>query len=111
MDKKTSGTSIITIIGLIVVVFGGIYLYKQNFQPASLDGDNTREELTNRTQVFVSRRNILDGINLNMSFLEDKRFYSLLSFSSPVSEQPIGKEDLFSEPDYEYSKVSENSNQ
>ncbi len=106
MQKKNSGVSLITIVGLIVVVFGGIYLYKQKFQEESL-GNDTKEELLNRTQIFVSRRNILDRVNLDMSFLDDKRFYSLLNFSTPVAKQPIGKKDLFSEPNYEYQKLSE----
>lgn len=94
-----SATNISIVLGLMTIAFAGYYIYIQN-NTTSLDLDSnevTMENMRSNTRVFIERRQVLDQIELNIGFFEDKRFRSLRSFTKPIQERPIGRPDPFAE--------------
>lgn len=57
--------------------------------------DEVRQQLIAKTQSFIERSAQLEQINIDQSFFMDSTFTSLRSFSTPVPNQPLGRENLF----------------
>lgn len=94
-----TATNLALVLGLITVAFAGYYMYTQrDGSILSFDSNaQTMDAMLNNTRVFIERRQTLDAIMLDMQFFEDERLLSLRSFSVPVSERPIGRQDPFAE--------------
>jgi len=92
-------TNLVIVLGVITVAFAGYYVFIQ--QGESGLGFNSNEQnmqnMLNNTQVFITRRQALDRVNLNkaVGIFEDAQFRSLRSFSTPVQERPVGRENPF----------------
>ncbi|MBY0538647.1 hypothetical protein K2P47_04605 [Patescibacteria group bacterium] len=56
-----------------------------------------RAELIQKTQSFIERSNKLQQITIDQAFFMDATFTSLRSFSTPVPNQALGRNDLFGE--------------
>ncbi len=88
-------------LGLITVAFAGYYMYTQksatllNTSPS----DVSLQDMLANTQVFIERRQELNGFSLDLSLFEDERFLSLKSFSQPVTVQPVGRLNPFLDAD------------
>jgi hypothetical protein len=54
-----------------------------------------RQELIVKTQSFIERSNKLQQITIDQSLFMDSTFTSLRSFSTPVPNQALGRNDLF----------------
>ena len=94
---KTS-KNLVFILGLATVAFGGYYMFTQFGQISSFEtNDQNMQNMLNNTRVFIERGEILNRMQLttNIGILEDERFNSLQSYSTPVIEQPIGRLDPF----------------
>jgi len=92
-------TNLVVILGLITVAFAGYYIFIQQGE-AALDfnsNDQTMQNMLNNTQVFIERRQALDRVNLTaaVSIFDDAQFRSLRSFSTPIQERPIGRNNPF----------------
>ncbi len=90
-------TNIIMILGFVTIVFAGYYLYTQQ-STTELDlatDEQAIEEMLRNTQIFIGYGQTLDRINLELGILEDERFRSLQSHSSPVKKQPVGRTNPF----------------
>lgn len=97
---KTS-TNIAIVLGLITVVFAGYWLYSQNgsdLLSTEPTNEQTMENMLNNTNAFIGHRQVLNGIKLDLTILEDKRFVGLRSFTTPIEEADIGRENPFSGP-------------
>lgn len=94
-----TATNLSLILGLITVAFAGYYMYTQRDSTVlSFDSNaQTMEDMLNNTRVFIERRQTLDKINLNLQFFDDPRLLSLRSFSTPVTERPVGRPNPFAE--------------
>ena len=92
-------TNVVIILGVITMAFAGYYLFIQQgdslFAPNS--NEQTMENMLNNTQEFISHRQELDRVNLISAIVifDDERFRSLRSFSTPIQDRPIGRENPF----------------
>jgi hypothetical protein len=89
------------ILGLITVGFGIYYLVTQysTSQTGSEFNEQTMQNMLNNTSVFIKHGNDLNKIGLDLDVLDDPRFLSLRSFSTPKEETAIGRDNPFSELD------------
>jgi len=103
-------TNLVIVLGLTTVGVAGYYIFIQQGESV-LDfssNDQTMQNMLTDTQVFISRRQELDKVNLdsNVSIFDDVQFRSLRSFSSPVQERPVGRNNPF---DAAVSSINANS--
>lgn len=94
-----TATNISIVLGLITVAFAGYYMYTQrSASTLSFEGNpQSVQNMLNNTRVFIERRRALDNVDLDLAFFEDPRFQSLRSYSTPIEERPIGRQDPFAE--------------
>jgi uncharacterized protein YneF (UPF0154 family) len=95
-------TNLVIILGFITIAFAGYYIFIQQGESA-LDynsNEQTMQNMLNNTQVFISRRQALDRVDLNsaVAIFDDAQFRSLRSFATPVQERPVGRENPFATP-------------
>jgi hypothetical protein len=86
---------------LICVACGlfAYYMTRADETTAGISGNSAiREELIAKTQSFIERSNKLQQINIDQAFFMDPVFTSLRSFSTPVPNQALGRDDLFGTP-------------
>lgn len=62
---------------------------------SEMSNSAVRQELIAKTQSFIERSTRLQQINIDQSFFMDSTFTSLRSFSTPVPNQALGRDDLF----------------
>jgi hypothetical protein len=92
-------TNLVIVLGFITIAFAGYYMLVQ--QGESGLGFNSSEQLMqnmlSNTQMFISRRQALDRVDLirSVGIFEDSQFRSLRSFSTDIEERPIGRENPF----------------
>ena len=99
--EKTS-KNLAFILGLATLAFGGYYLFTQYGQSENFStNEQNMQNMLDNTRVFIERGGILNNIQLskNITILEDPRFNSLRSYSTPIIKQPIGRTDPFSSAD------------
>jgi hypothetical protein len=101
----------ILIILVCVAVGGFVYYVTLSDGTASELGSNdaVRQQLIAKTQSFIERSNQLQQINIDQAFFMDSTFTSLRSFSTPVPNQPLGRNDLFGAQATIGSSVSQDS--
>jgi hypothetical protein len=87
--------NIITLLGVVVIGVGGYWVYTQEATTNFAGSDTTMQNMLNRTQVFIERRQLLDAAQLDVSLFEDQRFRSLQSYTTPIVEQPVGRANPF----------------
>ncbi len=89
------------VLGLITIAFAGYYMLTQrNSTTLSFDsGEQVLSNMLANTQVFITHRQELDEVELDLSLFEDPRFLSFRSFTQPVVERPIGRPDPFATPE------------
>ncbi len=84
----------------LVLVFAGYYAYQQR-DAANLAFSTTDQVSSNalaNAQLFIERRAKLESVDLDTGLFEDPRFRSFESFTAPVPELPVGRENPFSIP-------------
>ena len=103
--------NIITILGIITVVFGGYYLYTEmvaDDTDAFTENDQSLEDMLNDTRVFIERGRILDRMELDIALFEDEQFNARQSFSEPINYvQPNNRVNPFLDP----SSVTDNEDE
>jgi hypothetical protein len=85
---------------LICIACAGFAYYFVTSGDAGTDigsNDAVRQELIVKTQSFIARSSQLQQINIDQAFFMDSMFTSLRSFSTPVPNQSLGRNDLFGE--------------
>lgn len=90
---------LLTILVVLTVVYAGYYLYT-NRNSADLSGNTSTAEyemMLNRTQVFISHRQELESLDLDLSLFEDSRFRSLRSHRVPLANIESGRSNPFAE--------------
>jgi hypothetical protein len=92
-------TNLIVVLGFITVAFAGYYVFIQQ-EGTSLSfnsNEQTMENMLSNTRVFIEHRQFLSKINLNTSvaFFDDARFRALRSFSTPIKDRQVGRENPF----------------
>jgi hypothetical protein len=92
-------TNLVVILGFITVAFGGYYMFIQQ-EGSVLDfnsNDQIMQNMLNNTQVFISRRQELDRVELAtaIAFFDNPQFRSLRSFSAPIQDRPVGRTNPF----------------
>lgn len=92
-------TNIAIVLGIITIVYAGYYFYTQEtFTSTSFKvNEQNKQDMLNRTQVFIEHEAVLDKLTLDFSFFEDERLLSLKSYSTPLKISPVGREDPFAE--------------
>lgn len=94
----------------MIIGFAGYYMYiEQSATVLTVDsGDVTMDMMLENTRVFMEYGQTLEQTTLDLSLLEDERFQSLRSFSTPLVEVNQGRPDPFAEVG---TTVSPNTNQ
>ena len=88
--------TISVVVACIAIAGIGYYVVTQSGDPTNLNENSAlREELINKTQAFIEHRNQLEQIDFDQSFFTDSTFTSLQSFSTPVPNQTIGRDNIF----------------
>ena len=85
--------NILILVGLVLIVFVGWYMYNEN-QRTALDtgeGSNLQADI----QSFIQLQTTLRGISIDTSLLEDPRFQSLESVTGPVPTLDSGRDNPF----------------
>jgi hypothetical protein len=88
------------LIVLVCIACAGFAYYITRSDGSTTDmGANSavRQELIQKTQSFIERSNRLQQITIDQAFFMDATFTSLRSFSTPVPNQALGRNDLFGE--------------
>lgn len=85
----------------LVLLFAGYYAYQQR-DAGQLDFTQTETVDSNalaNAQIFIQRRTVLDSIEFDTSIFDDERFRSFESFTEPVPDLPVGRENPFAPAD------------
>jgi uncharacterized protein YneF (UPF0154 family) len=92
-------TNLVIVLGFITVAFAGYYIFIQQGESGLGFNSNeqTMQNMLNNNKVFISRRQALDRVDLvtTVGIFEDAQFRSLRSFSTPVQERLVGRENPF----------------
>lgn len=85
------------IILILVVAAAGIYFYiERDAVDLTLNGgDVNTDTVTTNTMLFMQRRAQLEQLSIDSSLFLDPRFRELRSFTPPVPERPIGRDNPF----------------
>ncbi len=90
--------NILIIIICIACAGFAYYVTRPDSSSADMSANSAvRQELIQKTQSFIERSNKLQQINIDQTFFMDTTFTSLRSFSTPVPNQALGRNDLFGE--------------
>lgn len=102
--------NILIIVICIAAAAFAYYVTRSDSSSADM-GENSavRQELIQKTQSFIERSNKLQQITIDQAFLMDTTFTSLRSFSTPVPNQTLGRNDLFGEQSAIGTSVSQDS--
>lgn len=89
--------NIIALLSIIIIAGIGYFLFvERNGSALDLATANTiSSQLLTNTQAFIERRSTLDRVRFDFAVLDDERFTSLRSYTSPVIPAPVGKPNLF----------------
>lgn len=92
-------TNISIVLGLITIIFAGYYMYNQKDAVLLEYGvnDQVMQEMVSKADAFISQTQALSQINLKLNLFADKHFQSLKSFTKPIQERPVGRENPFDE--------------
>lgn len=85
---------------IICIVCAGFayYVTRPDSGAADMSANSAvRQELIQKTQSFIERSSELQQINIDQAFFMDATFTSLRSFSTPIPNQALGRNDLFGE--------------
>ena len=89
--------NILVAVIFFALLFAGYFAYQQR-DAAELnftEDETVRSNALANAQVFIQRRALLDSIEFDTSLFEDPRFRSFESFTNPLPEQPVGRENPF----------------
>lgn len=89
--------NLVIILGLATVGFAAYFVFMKQADPAISFETNQAmlESMLANSQLFIERRQQLETVSLDTSLFDDERFTSLRSYSRPVEEQLIGRDDPF----------------
>lgn len=89
--------NLIVVLGLITVAFGGYFVFmQQSATTLSFDtNDAVVQNMQANSQLFIQRRQQLEKVELDISFFNDDRFVSLQSYTTPIVEQSVGRDNPF----------------
>lgn len=91
--------NILIIVACVACAGFVLYITRSNSVESDISSNSAvRQELISKTQSFIERSNKLQQINIDTAFFMDSTFTSLRSFSTPVPDQPLGRDDLFGTP-------------
>lgn len=86
---------------VVIVIFLGYIGYQMivvgnnNVLNISGAGILPQEDLLSKTQDFIGRRAQLEAVTLDTDYLKDAKFTSLRSYSTPVPDQTVGRDNIF----------------
>lgn len=87
------------LVGIIcLILFGFAYFFfTGGTEDESLNEQSANDQaaLLTKTQSFIERSQILQGISIDTAFFNDTAFTSLRSYSTEVPNQPLGRNDIF----------------
>ena len=91
---KSILSTLFTILALLITVGLGYYLYVQR---GIEDVSNTglEADISTEAALFLARLNEIQEIQLSSEVLSDARFTSLLTYSTPIQDEPLGRENPF----------------
>jgi hypothetical protein len=92
-------TNLVIILAFVTVAFAGYYIFIQQGE-SFLDfnsNDQTMQNMLNNTQVFILRRQELDRVEFAtaVNIFDDAQFRSLRSFSTPIQDRQVGRDNPF----------------
>lgn len=99
--------NIVTILGVLTIAFAGYYFYAQQPSGDISDDDLTLQQMLADTEVFIARSQELDQMSFDLTVFEDERFRTLRSFTSPVQEQSVGRQDPFADTTFTSTETTE----
>lgn len=86
-------------IGVLLLVGGVLYfVYNMVSTSAPLGGESPVDAtVLASAQAFIGYQSTLSAVDISLAVFNDERFTSLVSYSTTVGEQTIGKSNLFTE--------------
>jgi len=94
-----TATNISILLGIAIIGFAGYYMYIERSSTTLDTATNEAKKATmlENTRLFMGYGQQLKAISLNTSLIEDERFRSLRSFTTPLAEVNQGRPDPFAE--------------
>jgi hypothetical protein len=91
--------NILIVLALITVAYFGYYLFSQRsaMTLSTGAGDDELQTILSKTEVFIERQQALSRMNLDLTLFEDSTFRSLVSYTIPPTEKPLGKTNPFAD--------------
>lgn len=83
------------VIILVLVAAAGVYFYIQRDSTTLVTDVSASESVVASTQIFMQRRAQLEQLAIDNTLFTDPRFRSLRSFTTPVAERPVGRDNPF----------------
>lgn len=93
MDSAFKNITILLFVATFALF--GYYFYTQQDMNALMLAEGESEALFNDVQKFAERRQQLDGVKMSTELFSDPYFRSLVSYGTPVPEQPFGRQNPF----------------
>ena len=95
--SKILKNTLIALSVLILLIIGYYMILQRGSMTLSLGNGsaNVSEQLFSQTEVFIERRRKLESLSLDLSIFNDPSFISLVSYTTAIEDQPVGKSDIF----------------
>jgi hypothetical protein len=92
--------NLLLVLGLLTAGFAGylVYMERAVVSGGAATSEQELQQMLANTAVFIGYSQELQAISLDTSLFEDKRFRSLTLYTAPVSEEPAGRSNPFSNP-------------
>ena len=94
---SSSMKNILVLLLALTVAYAGYYMFVLNNSDELLvEGEVAySDDMMIKAQVFIERRTILDAVELNTDIFSNPVFLSYKSFSLPIVEAEVGRENPF----------------
>lgn len=91
--------NLLIVLGLLTLGYGAYYLYtsRESTTPDQRLSDAEFQSMLNETRAFIERRQELESMQFDVSFLADERFRNLESNTEPLNEVLPGRNNPFAE--------------
>ena len=97
---SNTAKNLVVLLGLISVGVAAYFMFMQGTDsPLNFDVNSTDiQSMRQNSQLFIQRRNQLNTITLDLAMFDDPYFSALQSFDRPITEQPVGRDNPFLDP-------------
>lgn len=92
--------NLLIVLGLLTAGFAGymVYMERATTMGGSAASEQELQQMLANTAVFIGYSQELQSMTFDTALFEDRRFRSLTLYTGPVTEEPTGRTNPFSNP-------------